>query len=506
MFFEARSVNRSELPLVLWMTGGPGCSSELAIFYGTRPSRPARRPPGCSAPSRAPGRAQRTARSRSRRTWSCAKASTAGTRPRTSCLWTSRSTRASPTRRTRATASTTRPLSPRTCWTSCTPFLRGSRGTRGARFSSPARCARAARRRGAGRVQPAGASARLRCLRRAGDSLHLAGGPGPRAGAERGARAPPASVRHAWACAALIMAPGGAELRGSLRARGQRRHPGPQPRPRRPRGHQPGRHRDRQRAHRPGQAVQPVRRLQRVQGPHRRDPAGLHQHGAPAAAPRAASGACTAAAAAEARARAPPAQFFPVCNILIRTCNSFDFSPLCYLALLVCQQTVVGPIQARAQPPHRWAPPARASAASARGDSRSRRAAASRMRRRLPCLVHAAALPGRHKRRRRGGDSRCAGQAAGGNFNVYDVRKARPRRAPAQPPVRPARTRGPTRPPPRARSASARSATTSRAWTTTWRSRPCARRWAWAPAPGRAARPTSTATCRVRARPRAGAG
>ncbi|KAK9835225.1 hypothetical protein WJX81_007216 [Elliptochloris bilobata] len=36
---------------------------------------------------------------------------------------------------------------------------------------------------------------------------------------------------------------------------------------------------------------------------------------------------------------------FPVCGFLIRACNSLSWSPLCYFALLVCQQTVVGPIQ-----------------------------------------------------------------------------------------------------------------------------------------------------------------
>jgi carboxypeptidase C (cathepsin A) len=35
-FFEATSRNEMEEPLALWMTGGPGCSSELAVFYGER--------------------------------------------------------------------------------------------------------------------------------------------------------------------------------------------------------------------------------------------------------------------------------------------------------------------------------------------------------------------------------------------------------------------------------------------------------------------------------------
>lgn len=41
-------------------------------------------------------------------------------------------------------------------------------------------------------------------------------------------------------------------------------------------------------------------------------------------------------------------QIFPVCNFLIRTCNTLSWSPLCYFALVVCQSTVVGPIQAYA--------------------------------------------------------------------------------------------------------------------------------------------------------------
>ncbi|CAK9237565.1 unnamed protein product [Sphagnum troendelagicum] len=35
-FFESRG-NKSEDPLVLWMTGGPGCASELALFYENGP-------------------------------------------------------------------------------------------------------------------------------------------------------------------------------------------------------------------------------------------------------------------------------------------------------------------------------------------------------------------------------------------------------------------------------------------------------------------------------------
>lgn len=35
-FFESRS-NKKTDPLLLWMTGGPGCASELAIFYENGP-------------------------------------------------------------------------------------------------------------------------------------------------------------------------------------------------------------------------------------------------------------------------------------------------------------------------------------------------------------------------------------------------------------------------------------------------------------------------------------
>lgn len=36
LFFESRS-NKAEDPVVLWMSGGPGCSSELALFYENGP-------------------------------------------------------------------------------------------------------------------------------------------------------------------------------------------------------------------------------------------------------------------------------------------------------------------------------------------------------------------------------------------------------------------------------------------------------------------------------------
>lgn len=35
-FFESRSNKKSD-PLLLWMTGGPGCASELALFYENGP-------------------------------------------------------------------------------------------------------------------------------------------------------------------------------------------------------------------------------------------------------------------------------------------------------------------------------------------------------------------------------------------------------------------------------------------------------------------------------------
>ena len=36
LFFESRE-NKAEDPIVLWMSGGPGCSSELALFYENGP-------------------------------------------------------------------------------------------------------------------------------------------------------------------------------------------------------------------------------------------------------------------------------------------------------------------------------------------------------------------------------------------------------------------------------------------------------------------------------------
>lgn len=35
LFFESR--NSKSDPVVIWLTGGPGCSSELAIFYENGP-------------------------------------------------------------------------------------------------------------------------------------------------------------------------------------------------------------------------------------------------------------------------------------------------------------------------------------------------------------------------------------------------------------------------------------------------------------------------------------
>lgn len=35
LFFESRNSNKD--PIVIWLTGGPGCSSELAVFYENGP-------------------------------------------------------------------------------------------------------------------------------------------------------------------------------------------------------------------------------------------------------------------------------------------------------------------------------------------------------------------------------------------------------------------------------------------------------------------------------------
>lgn len=35
-FFESRK-NTSDDPIVIWLTGGPGCSSQLALFYENGP-------------------------------------------------------------------------------------------------------------------------------------------------------------------------------------------------------------------------------------------------------------------------------------------------------------------------------------------------------------------------------------------------------------------------------------------------------------------------------------
>jgi len=308
MFFEARSANRSELPLVLWMTGGPGCSSELAIFYGRRPL------PACALPASLP-RALTRASGRtengpfkitedlelrdSEYGWDQAANIVFVDQP----INTGFSYSADPRDRVYdETVVAADMLDFLHAFLERFPKYKGRKffitgevrergGEAGCRQS--AACARL---RGHLHACPACGEQATLCTRQEAPARVRA--------AERGACAPPASVRHARCVRGPDDDSGGAELRGPLRARGQRRHPGPQPRPRRRRGHQPGRHRDRQRAHRPGQAVQPVRRLQRVQGPHRRDPARLHQHGAPAAAPQAASSACTAAAAAEAVRRA----------------------------------------------------------------------------------------------------------------------------------------------------------------------------------------------------------
>jgi carboxypeptidase C (cathepsin A) len=36
-FFESRGKKKEDDPVVIWLTGGPGCSSELAVFYENGP-------------------------------------------------------------------------------------------------------------------------------------------------------------------------------------------------------------------------------------------------------------------------------------------------------------------------------------------------------------------------------------------------------------------------------------------------------------------------------------
>lgn len=36
-FFESRKNKSASDPVVIWLTGGPGCSSELALFYENGP-------------------------------------------------------------------------------------------------------------------------------------------------------------------------------------------------------------------------------------------------------------------------------------------------------------------------------------------------------------------------------------------------------------------------------------------------------------------------------------
>jgi len=39
MFFESQSETPGDDPLLLWLNGGPGCSSMFSAFYGNGPFR-----------------------------------------------------------------------------------------------------------------------------------------------------------------------------------------------------------------------------------------------------------------------------------------------------------------------------------------------------------------------------------------------------------------------------------------------------------------------------------